>query len=190
MELNILASKSPRRKNLLDQIGFKFSVVPSNYKEYFNSNIPPEALAESLARGKAMKVAKMYKDKITIGADTIVSLDDKFFGKPKNNQESFEMLRSLSGKSHEVITGVSLILLSKNIDYSFNQKTIVTLSNITDEEILIYIKKFNPVDKAGSYVIQDGFSVFVKNINGCYFNVMGFPLSKFFHQYKTIFKSL
>ena len=190
MEINILASKSPRRKNLLDQIGFKFSVVPSKYTEYSISDIPPEALAESLARGKAMKVAKMYTDKIIIGADTVVSLNDKFYGKPLNSQQSFEMLRSLSGKSHEVITGVSLILLSKNIDYTFNKKTNVTIANMTDEEILAYIKEYNPLDKAGSYGIQDGFSAYIKNINGCYFNVMGFPLSKFFHQYKMIFKSL
>ena len=190
MEINILASKSPRRKYLLNQIGFKFSIVPSNYKEYFNDNIPPEALAESLARGKAMKVAKIYNDKIIIGADTVVSLNDEFYGKPKNIEESFKMIRSLSGKSHEVITGVSLILLSKNIDYTFNQKTNVTIANMTDEEISAYIKEYNPLDKAGSYGIQDGFSAFIKNINGCYFNVMGFPLSKFFHQYKMIFKSL
>ena len=190
MKINILASKSPRRKKLLDQIGFKCSVIPSKFKEYSNSDIPPEALAESLARGKAMKVAKMYTDKIIIGADTVVSLNDKFYGKPRSSQQSFEMLRSLSGKSHEVITGVSLILLSKNIDYTFNQRTYVTIANMTDEEILAYIKEYNPLDKAGSYGIQDGFSAFIKNINGCYFNVMGFPLSKFFHQYKMIFKSL
>ena len=190
MAINILASKSPRRKYLLNQIGFKFSVVPSNFKEYFNDDIPPEALAESLARGKAMKVAKMHRDKIIIGADTIVSLNDEFYGKPKNSQESFKMLSSLSGKSHEVITGVSLILLNKNIDYTFNQKTYVTIANMTNEEIFSYIRQYNPLDKAGSYGIQDGFSAFIKNINGCYFNVMGFPLSRFFHQYKMIFKSL
>ena len=190
MAINILASKSPRRKYLLNQIGFKFSVVPSNFKEFFNNNIPPEALAESLARGKAMKVAKIYRDKIIIGADTVVSLNDEFYGKPKNSQEGFKMLRSLSGKSHEVITGVSLILLNKNIDYTFNQKTDVTVSNMTNEEISSYIRQYNPIDKAGSYGIQDGFSAFIRNISGCYFNVMGFPLSKFFHQYKKIFKSL
>tara|TARA_Y100000589_G_C26971883_1_gene554918 strand:- start:161 stop:733 length:573 start_codon:yes stop_codon:yes gene_type:complete len=190
MEINILASKSPRRKYILNQIGLKFSIVPSNFKEYFNNDIPPEALAESLARGKAMKVAKMYNDKIIIGADTVVYLNDKFYGKPKNSQESFKMLRSLSGKSHEVITGVSLILLSKNIDCTFYQKTIVTIEDMTNEEIFAYIKEYNPLDKAGSYGIQDGFSAFIKNINGCYFNVMGFPLSKFFNHYKIIFKSL
>ena len=190
MEKNILASNSPRRKYLLDQIGFKFSVVPSNFKEYLNNHVPPEALAESLARGKAMKVAKMYNNKIIIGADTVVYLNDQFYGKPKNNHESYKMLRSLSGKSHEVITGVSLILRSKNIDYSFNQKTNVTIASMTNEEILSYIRHYNPLDKAGSYGIQDGFSAFIENINGCYFNVMGFPLSKFFQQYKMIFKSL
>ena len=140
MSLHILASKSPRRKYLLNQIGFKFSVVPSNFREYNNDNIPPEALAESLARGKAMKVATMYNDKIIIGADTVVSLNNEFYGKPKNIQESFKMLRSLSGKSHEVITGVSLILLNKNIDYTFNQKTYVTIANMTNEEIFSYLR--------------------------------------------------
>ena len=189
MKKNILASKSPRRKYILNQIGFKFSVVPSNFEEYLNCNVPPEALAESLARGKAMKVAKMYSDKIIIGAYTVVYLNDKFYGKPKNSQESFKMLRYLSGKSHEVITGVSLILLNKNIDYTFSQRTYVTIADMTDREILSYIKDYNPLDKAGSYGIQDGFSAFIKNIKGCYFNVMGFPLAKFFNQYKIIFKS-
>ena len=190
MELNILASKSPRRKNLLDKIGFKFSVVPSKFRENLNSKLPPEALAESLARGKAMKVAQMYKSNIIIGADTVVSLNGMLFGKPRDNQESFEMLKTLSGKSHEVITGVSLILLNENIDYTFNQRTCVTMTNISDEEILTYIKSFNPLDKAGSYGIQDGFSIFIKKINGCFFNVMGLPLSKFYKQYSIIFKSL
>ena len=190
MEINILASKSPRRKYILKQIGFKFSVVPSNFKEYFNSDVPPETLAETLARGKALKVAKMYNDKIIIGADTIVYLNDKFYGKPKNSQESFKMLRSLSGKSHEVITGVSLILLSKNIDYTFYQRTNVTIADMTNEEILSYIEEYSPLDKAGSYGIQDGFSAFIENISGCYFNVMGFPVAKFFNEYKMIFKSL
>ena len=187
MELNILASKSPRRKNLLNKIGFKFSVVPSKYKENLNSNVPPEALAESLARGKAMKIAKAYKSNIIIGADTVVSLNGKLFGKPRDNQESFEMLKMLSGKSHEVITGVSIILQSENIDYTFNQRTYVTMTNISDEEIVTYINNYNPADKAGSYGIQDGFSIFIKKINGCFFNVMGFPLSKFYKQYNNIF---
>ena len=117
-------------------------------------------------------------------------INDEFYGKPKNSQEGFKMLRSLSGKSHEVITGVSLILLNKNIDYTFNQRTNVTIANMTNEEIFSYLRQYNPLDKAGSYGIQDGFSAFIKNINGCYFNVMGFPCSKFFHQYKKIFKSL
>ena len=189
MKLNILASKSPRRKDLLNQIGFKFSIVDSNFKEYHNNDIPPEALAETLAREKALKVAKMYNDNIIIGADTIVTLESKVLGKPRNKKESFEMLRSLSGKSHEVITGVSLIQLNKNIDHTFNKRTFVTLSHISDEEILSYIKKYKPSDKAGSYGIQDGFSLYIEKINGCYFNVMGFPLSTFFKNYKFIFQT-
>ena len=137
-----------------------------------------------------MKVAKIYNDKIIIGADTVVYRNDKLYGKPKSRKESFKMLRSLSGKSHEVITGVALVLLSRNIDFTFSQTTSVTIADMTDEEILSYIKDYSPLDKAGSYGIQDGFSAFIKNISGCYFNVMGFPISKFFYRYKMIFKSL
>ena len=189
MELNILASKSPRRKDLLDQIGFKFSVVVSQFKEYQNKNIPPEALAETLAREKALNVAKIYPDNIIIGADTIVTLENKVLGKPKDEKESFEMLKFLSGKSHEVITGISLIQLSKNIDYTFNQQTFVTLSDISEREILSYIKKYKPLDKAGSYGIQDGFSLYIQKLNGCYYNVMGLPISAFFHNYKILFQN-
>ena len=93
MELNILASKSPRRKDLLNQVGFKFSVVNSQFKEYKNNNVPPEALTETLAREKALSVAKIYPDNIIIGADTIVTIENKILGKPKDENESFEMLK-------------------------------------------------------------------------------------------------
>ena len=187
MELNILASKSPRRKKLLNQVGFKFSIVPSGLIEYQNKDLPSEALVETLAREKALRVAKLYNEKIIIGADTVVFHEGQILGKPKNKNESFKMLKSLSGKSHEVITGVSIIQLNKNIDHTFNSRTFVTLIPLSDKEILSYIKNHNPSDKAGSYGIQDGFSIYIKKINGCYYNVMGFPLSKFFQNYLNIF---
>ena len=187
MELNILASKSPRRKDLLNQIGFKFSVVDSQFKEYKNNNVPPEALTETLAREKALSVAKIYPDNIIIGADTIVTIENKILGKPKDENESFEMLNLISGKSHEVITGVAFIQLSKNIDHTFNQQTIVTLSDISKREISSYIEEYKPFDKAGSYGIQDGFSLYIKKLKGCYYNVMGLPIFEFFHNYKIVF---
>tara|TARA_B100001248_G_scaffold235894_1_gene198935 strand:- start:1290 stop:1865 length:576 start_codon:yes stop_codon:yes gene_type:complete len=189
MELNILASKSPRRYYLLNKIGFKFSVIHSDFIEHMNNNLPPNALAETLARSKALNVAKKYSNKIIIGADTIVCINDKIFGKPNNDQDKFNMLKYLSGKRHEVITGVSLVSLNKGIDHTFNNRTIVKVKTISDEEIKIYSKNFKGFDKAGGYGIQDGFSIFIEEIQGCYYNAMGFPLSSFYKQYKKIFKS-
>ena len=179
---NILASKSPRRRELLNQIGFKFSVMPSDVIEINNNNFPPEALTEDLARKKALKIARNHEDKIIIGADTLVIFNDKIIGKPKNKKERDEILKILSGKVHEVITGVS------KIDFTFNERTFVSILPITDEDITSYIDHFKPYDKSGSYGIQDGFSIYINNIKGCYYNVMGFPLSSFFKNYCSIFR--
>ncbi len=185
---NILASKSPRRKELLNQIGFEFSVISAEIIEYENNNIPPEALTEDLARKKALKIAQNHEDKIIIGADTLVIFDDKIIGKPKNKKESYDILRVLSGKTHEVITGVSIIKLNEKIDFTFNERTFVSIISITDEDVISYIDHFKPYDKSGSYGIQDGFSIYISNINGCYYNVMGFPLSSFVKNYRSMFK--
>ena len=189
MELNILASKSPRRRDLLNKIGFNFSVVKSDFRENIKTDIPPNALAETIARGKALKVARTHENHIIIGADTIVYADGKVFGKPRTEGECFKMLKRLSGKSHEVITGVSLVSFYKNIDHSFNQRTIVKLNKISDKEILNYLENNSCLDKAGGYGIQGRFSVFVEKIDGCYFNVVGFPISKFCKHYKKIINS-
>ena len=99
------------------------------------------------------------------------------------------MLKYLSGKSHEVITGVALIALNKGIEHTFNHRTIVKVKNITEEELKVYSENFKGLDKAGGYGIQDGFSIFIEKIEGCYFNVMGLPLSSFYRHYKNVFKS-
>ena len=143
MKLNILASKSTRRNFLLNQIGFNFSVVESNFQEKINNDLPPNALSETLARGKALKIAKNYKNNIVIGADTIVYCSGQVLGKPKDENERFKMLKNLSGKSHEVITGISIIAFSKGIDHTFNQTTLVTVKNISNQEIKHYSKKFD-----------------------------------------------
>ena len=136
-----------------------------------------------------MNIAKNYRNNIIIGADTIVCHSDKIFGKPSNEQERINMLKYLSGKSHEVITGVSLIALNEGIDHTFNHRTILKVKTISEEEIKLYSENFKGFDKAGGYGIQDGFSIFIEEIQGCYFNVMGFPLSSFYKHYKNIFKS-
>ena len=183
---NILASSSPRRITLLNQIGFNFRIINSNVKEHHNLRFPPEAFAEYWAREKSKAVAISHPDALVIGADTIITLNGEIYGKPKNETDSLNMLMMLSGKTHEVITGISLILLNQEIDISFNERTFVTLATLNKDTILNYIENYSPFDKAGSYGIQDGFAVNIEKINGCYFNVMGLPLSSIYKVYRTI----
>ena len=182
----ILASGSPRRKQLLNQIGLEFTVIPSDVDEDFTLDLPPEAFTEHWAREKAKSVAKIHPDSLIVGADTIVVLDENILGKPKDKKDSFSMLQSLSGHTHEVITGVSFFSLDHNIDITFNERTFVSFIALSDIDINNYIKTYNPLDKAGSYGIQDGFSVYIHRINGCYYNVMGLPLSSFYTRLKLI----
>ena len=183
---NILASASPRRKDLLNQIGIEFSIIPSNINEDFKLTLPPEAFTEHWAREKALNISKDHPSSLIIGADTVVVLDGEILGKPKDENGSKEMLIKLSGKTHEVITGVSLINIDSKIDITFNERTYVSINTLTILDILQYIRIYKPFDKAGSYGIQDGFSVHVDKINGCYYNVMGLPVSKFYSYYSNI----
>lgn len=184
----ILASASPRRKIILSQIDLNFTIEPSKINENSSIELLPKAFCQHWAREKANDVAKGHSDKLIIGADTIVIIDDKILGKPKSYNESFAMLKSLSGKTHQVLTGVSLIHIDLGIDFTFNDSTDVSFCYLTNEEIEKYIDKYKPYDKAGSYGIQDGFSVYVEKINGCFYNVMGFPISRFHKFYKAITK--
>ena len=149
---NILASSSPRRKKILEQIRFEFSVVPSNINEDFNRCLPPEAFTEHWAREKAKDVAKDHPQSLVIGADTVVILDGKILGKPEDNKSSKKMLLSLSGRTHEVITGVSLININSGLDITFNERTFVSINTLSDEHIYDYIDLYKPYDKAGSYL--------------------------------------
>ena len=182
----ILASASPRREQLMNQIGLEFSVIPSDVIEDFSLALPPEAFTEHWAREKAKYVAENNPDTMVIGADTIVVLDNKILGKPKNIKDSFSMLQSLSGRTHEVITGMSILNISCEIDFTFNERTLVSFNTLGDSDISYYIDNYNSLDKAGSYGIQDWFSVHVRQIEGCYFNVMGLPLSSFFFHYRSL----
>ena len=178
-QYNILASKSKRRIEILKLIKFDFSTQQSNIKENFNLQLPPEAFAEHWAREKAKDVSKINPNALIIGADTIVVQDSKILGKPKNKLESISMLHSLSGKTHIVITGVSFIHVGLKLDITFNDTTSVSVNKLKENDILKYIRDYKPYDKAGSYGIQDGFSIHVNSITGCYYNVMGLPVSKF-----------
>ena len=151
--------------------------------ENFNLSFPPNAFTEHWAREKAKKIAKEYPEHIVLGADTVVVLNNKILGKPKDTNQSFKMLTSLSAKTHEVITGISIIHIKGKVDLTFNQKTYVTIKAINSDDIIRYIDTYDPYDKAGSYGIQDGFSAYISKINGCYFNVMGLPLATFKEYY-------
>ena len=186
---NILASKSPRREYILSQAGFKFSIVHSNVTEISEIKLPPEAFCEHWAREKAKKVAKKYPDHLIIGADTVVVLDNQILGKPKIPEKSEIMLNSLSGRTHEVITGVSFIF-NDEVDFTFNETTLVSINSLSSKEISDYIYTYKPYDKAGSYGIQDFFAVHINKIVGCYYNVMGLPISSFYKYYKNIKKKL
>ncbi|MEC7871552.1 MAG: Maf family protein [Candidatus Neomarinimicrobiota bacterium] len=176
----ILASKSPRREQILNKINLNFEIVPSNIDENFDAKLEPSRYVKLCAEKKANKVSLSYKNNYIIGADTIVVLNNKILGKPKDKTESHEMLKMLSGKTHKVFSGVSIQKYDKKINESFYCMTDVTLNILSDDLISYYIKKYKPFDKAGSYGIQDWFSSQVSSINGCYYNVMGLPLSELF----------
>ncbi|WP_300358159.1 Maf family protein [Fusobacterium sp.] len=174
----ILASASPRRKEILENFGFSFKTVVKNVDETSNKDTVKEKIME-IARKKAIAVAKDFPNENVIGADTMVVINNKILGKPHNRQEAFEMLKSLSGKNHEVITAFSFINLEKNITYCDYEITKVYFKNLTDEEINWYIGTNEPMDKAGAYGIQGKGAFFVEKIEGDFFSVMGFPLGKF-----------
>ena len=186
----ILASSSPRRENILKQIGIDFEIIPSNICEDAELNLGPRKFVQYWSEKKAKVISKKNKDKIVIGADTIVYFNEKILGKPKDKEESYKMLTKLSGKTHKVLTGVSIAYKEKNILRTFSQITKVTVTDIPKKDILYYIDNYYTLDKAGSYGIQDWFSIWIKKIDGCYYNVMGLPLSKFYKNYLLVKKSI
>jgi septum formation protein len=184
----ILASNSPRRKQLLEMIGMKFAVQRSTIFEDFSLGLKPEDFVQHYAKEKSLDIANRNKGHLVIGADTIVVYNHKILGKPKNEDDSFKMLKSLSGQTHTVYTGVSLNHIDQGISDTFFEQTNVTFNKLSDSDIYYYIKTYNPLDKAGSYGIQDWFAVCVNRIEGCFYNVMGFPLAAFHTHYKEYIK--
>ena len=176
----ILASKSPRRAEILKMIGINFKVEPSNIIEKINQKIEQNEIAMAISKAKSSAISYKYPNDIIIGADTIVVLNEEIFEKPKDINESKEMLKALSGKTHKVITGVTIMNERLGIIRSFSELTEVFVKKIPSKKIEYYINNFNTLDKAGSYGIQEWFSVWIKKINGCYYNVMGLPVSKFY----------
>ncbi|MBI5475208.1 MAG: septum formation protein Maf [Ignavibacteriales bacterium] len=177
----ILASKSPRRQNLLKQIGLDFKVIESGINEELSDIKTPIEHVLELSKQKAKEVAKKIDNALIIGADTIVYIDGKILGKPSDEKDAVQMLNRLSGQTHQVYTGFTLLDVPSQKILSDYEKTEVTFRNLSKEEIEKYVKSGSPMDKAGAYGIQDDYgAVFVQNINGCFYNVVGFPLTKFY----------
>lgn len=180
----ILASASPRRKELLSLAGVDFTVKVADVEEIIPENASPDEVVRSLALQKAQAVAKDNPDCIVIGSDTVVALDGVILGKPKDEENAKQMLTALSGRSHTVYTGVALIHGEKI--KNFCEATEVVFNELTDEEIVNYIATKEPMDKAGAYGIQGKGCVLVEKIKGDYFNVVGLPVSRVYRELKDM----
>jgi septum formation protein len=177
----ILASRSPRRQVLLKQLGLKFDVVESSVDEDIDHIQIPIEHVTILSQRKAIAVGKQVENGFVIGADTIVVLDGKILGKPEDENEAIEMLSLLSERTHKVFTGFTILDRPSDKIYSDYETTDVTFRKIFIDEIKEYVRSGSPLDKAGAYGIQDDYgAVFVKKIDGCFYNVVGFPLTKFY----------
>ena len=183
----ILASSSPRRRELLLRLQTPFDIILPDVDE---SIIPPDGNPETyctaLAELKANDISQHYPNNLVIGSDTIVVLDDQIMGKPEDKAMAQNMLETLSGKTHHVYTGVCLKWAERNIHHLFAEITTVTFRELSEADINHYIESCPPYDKAGSYGIQDWSAVFVQEIKGCYDNVVGFPISRFYEELKKL----
>jgi len=172
-----LASASPRRKELLEQIGLRFEVEPSDYEEDIVPGSEPHEMARKLSLGKARAAARKHRNALIIAADTFVVFGDRVLGKPHSNAEAREMLRALNGQAHSVITGFTILDTETGKVLSRSVETRVHMRKLTLREIEDYVRTKEPLDKAGGYAIQGLGAVLVDRIEGDYFNVVGLPLS-------------
>jgi len=172
----ILASESTRRVDILRTLGVSFAIIPPDIDESRKKDEPPKEYVLRVSHEKAHKVGSHFPDKWVIAADTVVVYKNKILGKPMNEKEAFNMLKTLSGKWHKVITGFCVLNLSKNITYRDAVETKVFVRDLYDEEIKRYIKTSEPLDKAGSYAVQGRGGYMVKEIKGSYTNVVGLPI--------------
>jgi septum formation protein len=176
----ILASRSPRRQQLLRDLGLEFDVVIKEYSETYPENLNGEEIARYVARQKAISFRNEISDnEIVIAADTIVWCNNMVLGKPLNYEDAIRILKEISGNTHEVITGVSLFSLSGEV--TFSESTKVTFEPLSDEEIVYYVDEFKPYDKAGAYGIKEWIGIIAcSHIDGSYFNVVGLPVQRLY----------
>lgn len=190
----VLASGSPRRKELLEQVGVAFEILVANGEEIITKTLPWEVV-EELSAMKAQEVATRYRqenkvleDTVIIGADTIVAFGEEILGKPKDEDDARNTLNKLQNHTHQVYTGVTVIVLSEDGEKSvcFYEKTDVTMYPVTEEQIAKYVATLEPMDKAGSYGIQGRGAALVKGINGDYNNVVGLPVARLLQEARTL----
>jgi septum formation protein len=174
----VLASSSPRRRELLSRLGLPFEVIPSDVAEDQDKTLAPVELAVGLATDKARSVAARLKDGLVIGADTIVVLDGEIMGKPKDEEEAFSMLSRLSGARHSVITGIAIVDIDNGKEHKDAEITQVSMHPISEGRIRDYISRRKPFDKAGAYAVQETSDSFISKVEGSYTNVMGLPMEK------------
>lgn len=180
----VLASTSPRRRELLDAAGIEFDVHAVDVDERRDAGEPPEAYAERVARLKASTGARHFPDRPVLGADTIVVVDGEVLGKPRDAADAFRMLARLSGHSHEVLTGVALA--HAGVVHSAVERTRVWFTRLSDADIAAYVASGEPLDKAGAYAIQGLASRFIPRIEGSYSNVVGLPVATVVEMLKTL----
>jgi septum formation protein len=180
----ILASASPRRSELLRNAGIAFTVDPADIHEQPLPNEQPLRYGQRLARDKARAVFARHSDNVVLGADTIVVADEHLLEKPADAPDAARMLRLLSGRSHQVITGVSLI--AQGFEQSEAEITEVRFSKLLEDEIAYYVEMEEPMDKAGAYAIQGMASRWVERIDGCYFNVVGLPVPRVYRMLRAL----
>ena len=178
MDKIVLASQSPRRKQLLEWAEIPFEIIVKETEESFPEHIPVAEVPVHIARNKALAIKDAVKaDRKILAADTIVVLENEIIGKPKTRQDAVEILGKLSGRKHQVITGVIILMEGKEI--AFSDTTEVMFHSLTTEQISFYVDKYKPYDKAGAYAIQEWIGVVgIKHINGDFYNVMGLPVSR------------
>lgn len=180
----VLASGSPRRKDLLEQVGFEFEVILREVNEYFPDNLHPRAVAVLIAENKAKAYGDLSMKNIVITADTVVALDGKVLVKPADREDAIIMLTRLSGKIHTVITGITIFHNGKF--QSFSEETKVKFRKLSDADIRYYVEKYKPYDKAGAYGIQEWIGMIgVERIEGDFYNVMGLPVGRLYEELRN-----
>lgn len=182
----LLASQSPRREQLMALLPWAFEVCTKNVEEQIDSQLTPALNVQNLAKQKAQAVADEQEGAWVVGADTVVCYQGRIMGKPKDEAEAKEILRVLSGKTHQVYTGVAILCKEKDICHTFYQETQVTMQILTEAEIEDYVATGEPNDKAGAYGIQGYGARYITEIHGDYYNVMGLPVHALYSQLKRL----